>query len=224
MGTLARGFVAPIFLYLLVEGFFKTSNRKLYLRRFLMGTGIMFVINIVRNVLIKSYFHPITGEVDIFQLINGYNIFLTLSLFFILFLLFEKWKSSQGIRRWIQLLWIGVTLFLLLFSEGGIYLLPFGLAFYFFKNDKKKSSIVILIISALLLVKGILGYEGMKDIYPSLYHYLTFDSQFMMVTTIFLIALYNGQRGGRNIPFEKQLFYLFYPIHLIVIYCISAMM
>lgn len=70
-------FVAPVFLYLLVEGYRHTRHKKAYFYRLLAGAGLMWGINIVKNVLTQQYYHPFTGQFDPFLLLNGYNIFQT---------------------------------------------------------------------------------------------------------------------------------------------------
>lgn len=44
----------------------------------------------------------------------------------------------------------------------------------------------------------------------------------MMITVLPFIYLYNGQRGGSGQKWQKNLFYYFYPIHLIIIYILST--
>lgn len=78
-------FVAPIFLYLLMEGFLHTRNRKAYFKRLASGAVIMALINMTNNLLTGQYLNPFTKEFDVYYLLNGNNIFLTLTCFFAIF-------------------------------------------------------------------------------------------------------------------------------------------
>lgn len=46
------------------------------------------------------------------------------------------------------------------------------------------------------------------------------DYQWMMVFSIILILMYNGKLGLRN-KFSKWMFYVIYPLHLVIIVLIS---
>lgn len=82
-------FVAPLFLFLLMEGFCHTSNRKAYFLRLLSGAGLMLIINILHNWLTGNYLNPLTGDFDMWLLINVNDIFLTLACFFLIFTLVD---------------------------------------------------------------------------------------------------------------------------------------
>ena len=49
------------------------------------------------------------------------------------------------------------------------------------------------------------------------------------VAALFLILLYSGKRGGDKLPgklqqFIKYFFYVFYPLHLFILYLISVLL
>lgn len=208
-------FVAPLFLYFLMEGFKYTKNRKKYLSRLFIFAMLMHVINIARNLITNRYFNPITKQVDLMSLIGGNNIFWTLFLFLALFMALEKVKINK--------LWfIPVILISLLmpYSEGGIYLYPIALMCYFFNNDPKKVSIGIFAWSIILLLISLNDYYTNAKDYTTLYQHLAYSSEFMMLTSIPFIMAYNGKKGGSGKRWEKNLFYIFYPLHLIIIYVI----
>src|SRR5699024_323829 len=121
-------FVAPVFLYLLMEGFKYTSNKRNYLTRLFTVSIIMHIINITRNIITKAYINPFTGEFDFMSLVAGNNIFWTLFLFMSLFIMLDRLINIKGIdgKKWI--IPIILILPLILFAEGGVYLLPIALA------------------------------------------------------------------------------------------------
>lgn len=214
-------FVAPVFLYLLMEGFKYTSNRKKYLNRLFWASMLMHVVNIVKNVITKSYINPFTKEFDLFNLISGNNIFWTLFLFMCLFISLDKLLNS---KNKLNIKWLAASILLLpfiVFAEGGIYLLPLALACFFFDNDKKKVSLSLFIWSIVLLVKTLISYFTGGQEYMTLYQQLSYSSEFLMMTAIPFILLYDGKRGGRGRKWEKNLFYFFYPAHLVALNLIS---
>lgn len=215
-------FVAPLFVYLLIEGFFYTRNRWRYLRRLLLATGVMAIGNIVYNLISKSYINPYDQQINYFNFLGPQNIFLTLTLIFALLMLFENFKEAKLIGKLLGLLSILVTAFLLLFSEGGIYLLPITLIMYAARKTKlpQINYIGITLFTLALLFLAVQSHTGDQ----SLYAYLTFDNEFMMITVLPFIYLYNHQRGGTGRPFEKYFFYFFYPIHLWILYALHLIL
>lgn len=216
-------FVAPVFLYFLMEGFKYTKSRKKYLSRLLLASMVMHLINIIKNIFTKGYINPYTKEFDAFGIMSGYNIFWTLFLFMCLFVMLEKLKNNTGleVKKWI----VPIILILpfILFAEGGLQLLPIALACYFFNNDAKKVSVVIFTWSLFLLAKTLFSYFTGGNEVMSLYQNLTFSSDFLMMTSIPFILAYNGKKGGNNKKWEKNLFYIFYPLHLVIIYIITIL-
>lgn len=209
-------FVAPLFLYLLMEGFKYTSNRKKYLSRLFIVAMVMHAINIIRSIMTKDYIHPMTGQFDAYRLLNGYNIFWTLFLLLGLFMVFDKIKVNK-----IWIIHALLMLPLIAFSEGGMYLLPIALACYYFNNDAVKVSGFIFVWSLGLLSWALFNYFTSMQEITTLYDHLAFSSEFLMMTSIPFILAYNGKRGGSGKKWEKNLFYIIYPLHLVIIYIIT---
>lgn len=213
-------FVAPVFLFLLMEGFRHTSNRLKYFQRLSIVAFIMLVINLVKNIVTAHYYHPITKAFDGWLLLDGNNIFLTLMCFYIIFWLVERFKTTTDGRLKYLLLLLPLLLVTCL-TEGGLYLLPIGLILAWFHNDKKPVIWVLLITSIVLGVKAVVSYYSFGYRYSDLYHFLAFENQFMQCLAVPLILSYNGQRGGSGKRWEKNLFYMIYPVHLTIIYLID---
>lgn len=213
-------FVAPVFLYLLMEGFIYTSNRSKYFRRLYTGAFVMFLINFAKNIVTKHYYHPVTKEFDGFMLIEGNNIFLTLMCFFIIFCLVERFQKNER-NKWKYLVLLLPMVMVTCFTEGGLYLLPLGLVLAYFGSSKNATIWTLTTTSLLLAIKAVINYYSFGVTYSNLYHYLAFDNQFMQWLAVPLILAYNGERGGKGKRWEKDLFYVMYPMHLIVIYVIK---
>lgn len=95
--------------------------------------------------------------------------------------------------------------------------MPFGLILAFFPGSKRAATTVLLVTSIGSGLKTFISYQEMSDFYPDLWTYLAYDHQFMQCLAIPLIAAYNGQRGGQGNSWEKNLFYIAYPLHLTLI-------
>ncbi|MGT2865603.1 TraX family protein [Streptococcus fryi] len=217
-------FVAPIFLYMMAEGYRYTKNKKAYFNRLLLGTLIMYGINISKNLITGHYVHPVTGNFDLFYLRSGHNIFQTLMLFFVVFILIDRFKVEKKFRKYSVIVWFILLLPFIMMSEGGLELLPLAIVFAWFKNKKSYVIGILLVTSLLWFVKAIIGYYDYGHEYQTLYQHLTYDNQFMQIIALPMIWLYNGQKGVKGAKWEKYLFYFAYPIHLVIIYIISSLL
>lgn len=84
--------------------------------------------------------------------------------------------------------------------EGGVAMAALGVGFYIFRKHRIVQIILLLILSAVV--------------------YLTGDHiQWMMCFAAVPLALYNGERGKGM----KNFFYLFYPLHIGVLYIVSTL-
>lgn len=221
--SLLGRFVAPLFVFLMIEGFHHTRDRKKYFLRLFVGGILMYGINILHNLLTKdSFINPYTGEFDIFSLLQGQNIFMTLALLVLFFWGIDKLRYSELKRIQKVFLVLGLVFLIpfILISEGGIYELIMALIFYFFRGNLKKTTIAVTIFTVGLFIHTMYNYFSIEGI-GTLYQVLTFSNEYMMITVLPFIYLYNGKRGGNGSLWQKELFYYFYPIHLIIIYLLQ---
>ncbi|MGL4337575.1 MAG: TraX family protein [Turicibacter sp.] len=188
---------APIFFYLIVEGFFHTRSKEKYLMRLASFAVLMVGVDVVMG---------ITN-----------NVFASLALCILLLMMIEKVFVADNLLRRILLILacmgIGIAA---LFTEASVYGVMMTLIFYFFR-DKKGWLAVVYIMFSLSPVFGVLGVPGM---YEQLFLY---DYQWMMVFALPLILLYNGKLGLKN-TFTKWMFYVFYPAHLIIVVTIGHLL
>lgn len=202
-------FVSPLFLYLMIEGFYHTRSRRKFLTR-LLATGLIMMGG---NILINYIFHsvdPSTGMYSFRSLIEGHDIFLTLADLFAFVWCLDNIKQKKHIGM--SILLTVITAFLGLFLEGGFFLLPVTVILWYFHGRKPQQCIGIAVWCIILLIHTLISYLT-GDAGCSLYSHLCFDNEWAMFAVIFFILLYNGERG-RNTRSSKYMFYVIYPIHL----------
>lgn len=219
--SLLPRFVAPLFVFFLVEGFNYSKNRKRYLGRLFSFAVIMLGGNIMINILFHRT-NILTNEMDFYSIIQGNNIFMTLTAFFCILILLEKIKNSSRRKKLLYLIpLMFMIIFSVLFCEGGIYLLPILLIFYYTRANKRKLFIGVLIWSFILLVKALANYfSGATSL--SLSETLFFNNEWAMVFVLIPIYLYSGKRG-RNDIFAKWLFYVIYPLHIWILVILNLL-
>ena len=201
-------FVSPLFLYLMIEGFYHTRSRKKFLIRLFVTGIIMMLGNITLNLLLHNV-DPVTGKQDLGSLMNGNDIFLTLGFLFAFVWCLENVRQHNKIIQNIFLALI--TAFLSLFCEGGIYLVPIAFVVWFFREKKYLQYLGISAWCIFILVHELSYYFAAKPC--KLYPYLCFNNEWAMIAMIPFMLLYNGKRG-KNTAFSKYLFYVIYPLHL----------
>ena len=184
---------APIFFYLIVEGFFYTRSRKKYMIRLFTFGIVMFGIDYLLGI------HN--------------NIFLSLGLGVAMLTAIDYGRKTK--KYWFSIL-VGIPLaFAMIFTEAFIYGLGMMLIFYFLREKKALKFIMYIVFSLVLLLT--MDFSQVSSIYEQLF---IFDYQWMMVIATPLLLLYNGEKGISN-KFTKWMFYYFYPAHLIMIVVIG---
>ena len=219
---LVTRFVAPLFAWLMVDGFFHTKSRARYCRRLWIAAVLMQTGNIISFAIFKD-----KGITD--------NIFLTLAFGFSMIWLFELAKTEEQRQKkvWIRISAIALTALGLALSivlyiplpfgnvimlEGGLQLIPFILFAYFFHDSKWKQAGAVFLYSIVLfftLFGGIGGYQG--------FDMFCVNSDWMTFLVIPFMFLYNG-REGKKTSFGKWFFYAFYPAHLWVLMILSVVL
>lgn len=186
--------VAVGFAYLAVEGFLYTKDLKKYLLRLYGGALIMATGNYILNTLV---FH---GELVIYN-----NIFFTLALGVSLLGINTEVKNPllRGLAT-IVLYVVGI-----IFSEGGLILLPLMLLTYLFRNDRGKLSMSYMAMAMMLFIAVYLTGKKAGDPARALREH----TEYLFFFILPLLQLYNGEPGPKA-GFAKYFFYVFYPLHL----------
>ncbi len=209
--------VSAWFAFMAVEGIIHTRNKLKYNGRLFLWAGIMFCGNSLLDIIFQS------KEIHVFN-----NIFLTLAfgVLMINVMSFEikgLTEKSTGIQQAVMFVRIVLGLIVMfggiLITEGGHVVLPFMLITYFFKNQNKLRDIGYIALAAVMFFVTLLNVQ-IYDTVSMTIDMILFNADWLFVTVIPFIYLYNGQRG-RNDKFSKYFFYVFYPLHLWIIATIS---
>ena len=183
----------PIFAFQISEGYIHTRNLKKYFLR-------LFLFAIISQLPFMLFYRLVGNDFVL-------NIFFTLLLGLISIYIYDKDKSKYKILGIISSILIG---FIAQFinCDYGFYGVAIIVIFYIFKNNTTKTSIAFILATVIRYLIPIIKYG-----YNNIFLYLMFSTMFPII----FISLYNGKKGKDT----KYLLYLFYPIHLLIIYGIS---
>ncbi len=193
--------VGVFFAYMAVEGFFYTRNIKKYLIRLYVWSGIMFAGNTILNYLFSAQ-----------NIVIHNNIFLTMAVGVSVLTILSKVKNKL-LSYTLSLL---LTLAGIMFSEGGMVIIPFMIISYYTRNKLSLRNIAYVIFSVILFAMSYTTYETLSMTIEM----LAYNSDFLFVFVIPFLNMYNGKRGP-NTSFNKYFFYVFYPAHLWIISTIA---
>ncbi|MGX7418642.1 TraX family protein [Carnobacterium gallinarum] len=200
--------VGVFFAYMAVEGFHYTHDRKAYLKRLFGMAAVMFVGNSLLSMLIND---PLKNPHN--------NIFLTLALGTLMLYFMSLVKQQNGLAKKVLLI-IGSIVILLgspFLAEGGQIIVPFMLLSYMFYEKPAMRNLSYLLFAGILFFMSYSPYPTIQETIEM----LAFNSDFMFITVIPFLYLYNGKRGN-NSTFSKYFFYGFYPAHLWIIALAAA--
>lgn len=203
--TLIGRMAFPIFAFLIVEGFFHTSDLKKYMKRlFIFGLISEIPFNLIYTGSIIFPFHQ--------------NVMFTLLLGLLIINEIDKLKNTKEIKKKIIPI-LKIFLFLIIsiigFVDYGVTGVLTIVVFYLFRGFKL--AWIGQLISLILLY--IVFFEG-QSVILNIFNYEYFlPLQSIGVLSLIFIWLYNGEKGKNN-KLIKYLFYSFYPVHMLVIYLI----
>lgn len=218
---------APLFIFGMVWGLKYTHNRNKYLwNMYLWNVGMA-----IGNVIVSYFIHNAKAPLK-------NNIFTTILLIGIIVTIIESFlNNNKECAKQLLFLLLGAQVLSillvplssvllpdsynvyllpssvfpsLLFCEGGFLWVIFGVILYFIKQNKRMLSVTMITFSLICLLLG-----GINLTYKNLFLQ---NYQWMMVAALPLMLCYNGKRGYGL----KWLFYLFYPIHIFLLYWIGS--
>lgn len=194
----------PIFAFLLVEGYFHTSNLKAYAKRLLL---FALISEIPFNLAIGSrLFYPLHQNVLWSFLLS-------------LWLIHRNEKARKTGKLWRRILTglattaLGAVLGLLTFVDyyhAGVLTV---LAFYFFRG-KNWWNYLGQLLGLYWINAEVLG--GLVYEFPLFGQTVSFHQQSLALLALIPIWLYRGNRGHHSKAFQ-YLCYSFYPAHLLIL-------
>ncbi len=193
---IAGRLVAPIFAFLVIEGWRHTSNRPRYLMR-IYGAGLIMAVgtHLLGSYLTTTY--PGTPWLT-------YNIFLSLAFgVSVVGCLEAIWKTAQPLHKFGAALCLPVLVTGSALSEGSFLMLGMLLSFGLFAPNRLAQLSAFAITSAVSIL--LLGYPSW---------------QLSMLAAIIPLTLYSGLAGNRRFAW---VFYVGYPVHLWVFWWIDAL-
>ncbi|MEW8973073.1 MAG: TraX family protein [Tissierellaceae bacterium] len=222
--------VAPLFIFMTVEGYHFTRSRKRYMFRLYTAYVIMAIGNnlldrflprpdgvIISSSMFGTLFLVVVylSIVDFLRkaFIEKKILKMLLGIVFLLTPIFFSFIIIMNLNN-ISLLFFRILVTLIpmpLFVEGNIVFIAIGIILYLFRSNKNKQIISYILISVVFLISS-------RDF--SIQGLLYKNYQWMMIFAAPLMYLYNGTKG-RDI---KYLFYIFYPTHIYLFHMISYYM
>lgn len=189
----------PIFAFQISEGYIYTHDVKKYLLRLILFAFISQIPFLL--------FHSIINNEP------GLNVIFTLFLGLIAIIIYDKYNKFVGVFSAII---FGIIAHFLN-SDYSFY--GVGITFLFYVFNKNKCLLAISFIIATLMQYSYLilgyynyGFEFLKNVFIIYLPYFI-----CTIFSIIIILCYNKKKG----PNTRYLFYLFYPLHMILIYILS---
>ena len=181
---------APIMCYFLAEGFSYTSSKTKY--------GIRLLI----FAIISQFAFSLVFYKTLF--VFNFNMIFTLFLCFLLLVSYENIRNK--LLKWLTILILVITSN---FCDWGIFAPLWVLVFYIFRGKVSKQAISYYLITTLIII--------VKCIIINNYSWSNILIQLGLFLFVPILYLYNGKKGNSNY-FHKWFFYIFYPLHLLILY------
>ena len=181
----------PIFAFFIAEGMRYTRSRK----RYVLTLLVFAIISQIPYGFLREFYYL--------------NILFTFLIAIFAIFLIENYKKNETLYM-IYLLLLGSVLLFVEFLnivDYGIFGVLLILVFYFVKD--KKLSLYLGAACLVLLTLKMMLFAGFT---------LRSTVQFLSILSLLLLYFYNGNKGKVNL---KWLFYIFYPLHLLVILIIT---
>ena len=200
--------VFPLFVYLMVEGFFKTSNRVRYMSRVFgfaafMSVGSIALLYAIAYVSGQSIGDLAWTDNGLLFLIRplGYNVLWSLGTGLLFLYLLDKVRGSSLEKKVLLVMSLLCLWLFSLLNEFSYMIVPLFVILYWAYGDNKR---VLLGYGAYCGMVAIAEHEAYGELFHDGY-------QWMMLAAVPLFLLYNGEKGNAR---WRYLFYVVYPLHL----------
>lgn len=188
----------PIFAFLIARGYSFTHDLKKYMLRLL-------IFAFISQVPFYYAFKGVSSETSL-------NIFFTLFLGLLTIYIYKKCKNFWGIFL-VILISISAQL---LNTDYGFYGVLLIFLFYIFKENVWAALFAIISLNGIYMIYTYVYIYNHYAIIPA--PTVRIFNQCFSLLALPIILIYNGKRGRKL----KWAFYIFYPLHLTIIYLIST--
>ena len=186
----------PTMAYFLTEGYIHTRNKAKYGLRL----GIFALISWVPFSLFEVQHWPSMHQSVIYTLFLG----------FLAMWIWDNEKLSQ-IMKWVL---ITILIIISLPGDWAIFDVAWPLALYIYRDDEdngmRRYTVLCVTAVVVFLIGGDPWWRGLCNLG-------------ILMVPLILRYFYNGEKGSSH-PFHKWFFYIFYPLHLFVLYLIGKYM
>jgi len=229
---------APLFLFCMIEGFLHTHDRKKYFLKIYAVAAVMGVIrfsfyNLLAGLVRADGFIPLNAMLSsfvvLFVVLQGISwceqkrFFLGIPAIvvpMILPYLVQLFVFQPLLAREKNTALFFVNLIVMAFvplhamiADGGTAILLQGIVLYVFHKSRKKQMIAFTFIVVLWDILRLFFFVPNLTAHGLIFEYY----EWMEILSVPLMLCYNGERGKGNGHF----FYLFYPLHIYVLYALS---
>ncbi len=192
-------FTAPSMIYFLIEGYDYTHSKKAYLKR-------LFIFGLISEIPFCMAFSQ--GQGIEFE---GLNMLFTLCLCFGIIWIEKEMENKRN-----RVLFITGIILLSTFCDWAIFAPVFTLIFLHGKKDKEHMKKSFLKAALLFGVINFMGEWGRIPFGKNMI-YAGMSMCGIFLAGICILFCYNGKRAEKGKTFSKWFFYLFYPVHLLVL-------
>jgi len=195
----------PIFAFFISEGYFHTRSVKKYLTRL----GVCAVLFQVPDWFSRIY--SVIYNVPGFGVRYKFNIFATLFFGLLSITLYDRIKLKNSWLAWLSAASVAVIAEIA-GADYGAYGVLYIMVFYLSEGNIRNMA-----LSGAALHAAYALYDIASGLIASRSIIFANSIQLYSLLSIPLIALYNKERGRKS----KYFFYVFYPVHLIILYIID---
>ena len=221
---------APTMALFIAEGYFYTRNLNKYMKRLFIfaiisyipycfyRTGVLMPIQLFSGNIIPQF--PVPNGViltESYTFLSSFNLTLVIHETSVIFTLFLGLVSiylwdKVNIPKYVKVILTGIILWLSAFANWQYYLILLCLIFYFLKGNPKKMWITYTIVAFLYIFSVSIFANPLHIAFT----WEFFPWKFGVFLVPFFFSLYNGESGKKS-AFNKWFFYIFYPLHLLII-------
>lgn len=187
---------------LLAEGYQYTRNKTKYALRLFLFALVSWAPYSLNSFNRFPYF--------------GMDMFGVIWTLFIAFLTVWMWDSIKG-KKPLKILLVVLGCGLSLLGDWSIFAVLWALFCYIYRDNEKKKWISFGIIAVVevtltIVMSAVMDHNGWLSM---------FQTGVVLVPIVF-IFFYNRKPGSKN-PFHKWFFYVFYPLHILVLYLLRIL-